>query len=73
MKNRIVPTVLLLGTVALGAVALVAELGLLPETCETWAPWAFVAFGVLLLIFALHFRSRLMAWVFKQEDRESMK
>jgi hypothetical protein len=51
----------------------VAELGLLPDTCEMWAPWAFVVFGVLLLIFLWHFRSRLMAWVFKPEDRESLK
>ena len=73
MKNRVVATVLLLGTVALGAFALVAELGLLPDTCEMWAPWAFVVFSVLLLIFLWHFRSRLMAWVFKPEDRESLK
>lgn len=73
MMNRIVAAVLLLGTVTLGAFGLVVELGLLPETCETWAPWAFMAFGVLLLIFAYHFRSRLMAWAFKQEDREGMK
>lgn len=73
MKNRIVAAVLLLGTVTLGALGLVAELGLLPETSETWMPWAFVAFGVLLLIFAGRFWPRLMAWAFKQEEREGMK
>ena len=73
MKNKIFAAVLLLGTVALGAFGLVAELGLLPEASENWAPWAFVAFGVLLLIFAWRLWPRLMAWAFKQEDQESMK
>ena len=73
MKNKIIAAVLLLGTAAFAAFALAAELQLLPEAWTEFAPFAFVALGVLLLILAWRSWPNLMAWAFKQEDRESMK
>lgn len=73
MKNKIITAVLLLGMVALAAFGVAAELHLLPEAWTEIAPFSFVALGVLLLLFAWRCWPNLMAWAFKQEDRESMK
>ena len=59
---------LMAGTVAFAAIALAAEVGLLPDAWECWAPWAMIAFGVALLLFAWCNRGRLMAWVFGKDD-----
>ena len=73
MKNKIIAAVLLLGTLAFAAFALAAELQLLPEAWTELAPYAFIALGVLLLVIAWRCWPNLLAWAFKQEDRESMK
>lgn len=73
MKNKLIVAVLLLGALALVTVGLAAELHLLSDACADLAPYAFVAGGVLLLILAWRSWPNLMAWAFKQEDRESMK
>lgn len=73
MKNKIITAVLLLGMVALAAFGAAAELHLLPEAWMGIAPFAFVALGALLLLLAWRCWPNLMAWAFKQEDRESMK
>lgn len=73
MKNKIIAAILLLGTLLLGALGAAAELCLLPEAWEKLAPLMFVASGALLLIFAWRCWPNLMAWAFKQENRESMK
>ena len=73
MKNKIIAAVLLLGTLAFAVFALAAELHLLPEAWTEFAPFAFVALGILLLILAWRCWPNLMAWAFKQEDKESLK
>lgn len=59
---------LMAGAVVFAAFALVAEVGLLPDAWEKWAPWAMIAFGAVLLLLVWCNRGSLMAWVFGKDD-----